>query len=1122
MKVRVLFVCCATVLFSFACLFFSAAPGQAQTPPSIASAPPNLSFGVPTGTTPPTSSPETETVSVYASPSSPVTFATSGVSGANAGDFVIQGDSCSGNTFTSSTTCQVTLVFNSTQAAGILETATLTISTTNANSLPINMNGAYGAIELWSSNTVQPSVNSASFTNLYTFASANLNLSCPTTPSTPVMATLSGTPDGSGNVMVDNYITLSINGTAVSTYVGTLNNGPAGYSALYPSQVNLESPPPAAAPAGNICQGSDAYPDVSGNNTFPECFSAAYRADVTNLSGRYTDFITNANTIIPAVNGNTAGGIPALGTGGAGNDLGTNFFKPFLSESGAVQATFQAVDAGGWYETSTLFLVTNCSQTGVTPGGTVTGSPTNTNPTQTASFDSAPGQNVSITTSVAVAQQNGYQVPNVTPITTDIGIPQQLFYQLVNGTSAGPAVCFRLTAETDIYGQPMCKGFLVQCYNPSTGTTTGDNCTPNANALRDIYNAVQATSPDGPVNGFNYLYGPVGSPAADACSNVVPGGSCAQGTGPGLLLGGDNWVPCIPSPSNPSCAQPNSQTPPSPPTYSSSSCVLTGLLTGDLCPLDLLTQFFGAADPKPGGTAPVVNSIIVAVANVPLPSASASIANESNGWVSTTSPAVTFTANAGTYPATTSSSTIPPNNNFTPASTYSVTYGLSTYGSALPDTTYPVPGDSTAYNPTVANQNFVAPLCSASTTPSFTTTPLTLNTSPLTPSGNGNGIFNLHYFATDCAFTESLAFNPQGAALTNPSSNWASFNYVTFGVDTLAPTFTCPAPPAPNSYGWYTSNISLSCTATDQDYATNVSGSGFAPATSGIQGSATETVVLATNVATGTSTQTAAFSTANACDLAGNCTAVSYPGTLKIDLAGNPTITGPTIAGTAPYYVNGPAYAVNYSCLPAAGGPAILSCTSTASNINNTVAGTYTITVTAIDLAGKQATSILSYTVSVAPAADMAMLELPFVDGIPQNSTGHYYAAAIDLSTNPGNNVVITSVFTVPNGILNGSISGSWATVTCSANGCSIPSSGTSCSLTTGSGPNNTTIETLTCNVGQVQSILKLKGAVLMVNIPVLSTAPVNTKFTSVTTVSSDDDPNPKNNSIPETYDILK
>ncbi len=300
-------------------------------------------------------------------------------------------------------------------------------------------------------------------------------------------------------------------------------------------------------------------------------------------------------------------------------------YPPVLG-AGPQALAVQLTDAGGDLGAATLHLVTNCSLAGITPGGSITGNPISSNPTQTYTFDSAPGQTISLENSVAAATGATFN-PGIVPIVTNIAVPQQLFSQLVQSTSAAPAVCFRMASELDYSvapPAPMCKGFLIQCFNPADGTTTGDNCDPTSvNEVRNLFYSAQFATPDGPVNGFNFLYGPVGSPAADACSNVVPGGSCASGTGPGMLMGGDNWtqVQC----SSPPCAQPTTTTPPSPPTYSAANCTLTGSLAGALCPLDILTEFEGAADLKGGSTTNGTNSILVPVANMPLPTATASV-----------------------------------------------------------------------------------------------------------------------------------------------------------------------------------------------------------------------------------------------------------------------------------------------------------------------------------------------------------------------------------------------------------------------------------------------------------------------------------------------------------------
>src|SRR5208283_4236161 len=179
---------------------------------------------------------------------------------------------------------------------------------------------------------------------------------------------------------------------------------------------------------------------------------------------------------------------------------------------------------------------------------------------------------------------------------------------------------------------------------------------------------------------------------------------------------------------------------------------------------------------------------------------------------------------------------------------------------------------------------------------------------------------------------------------------------------------------SPNTGVWYNTNQTATCTVTDQDYVANVSGSGFLPLTTGIQGSQTETVNVSTNVAAGTINSAAPTNSPQACDLAGNCVTVSA-GPFKIDLQ-PPTITGPTVSSAGPYYVNGPPVTVTYSCSDGAGS-GVASCTATdalsggsstnissGGNITLSAAGSYTITVTAVDNAGNQTQAFVNYTVT--------------------------------------------------------------------------------------------------------------------------------------------------------------
>jgi hypothetical protein len=717
------------LVFALALLFLGLAPQNslAQT-----ASPASLSFGIPTGTTGGVSTQQTVTINI---PNTTVTFNSVTASS----PFSVAGNSCVGS-LTGPTTCQVSIILTTTSTT--LVTGSLVISFGAESSLTVPLSGAYGAIKLFDSTQVQPSFSGASFVNLYTIASASLNLSCPGNPT----AKLSATPDGLTNVLVDNYIALGINGTPVITSLSA-----NGMSAEYSSSGIR------AYPLGNVCQGSDASPDIFGGNTYPECFSNSYRTNVSSYLNQNTDLFVGT------------GGIPPL-------DISTFFGQAqSVAPPFPVQTSVSLLDAGGFIASSSLFLVTSCSPAGVVPGGSVTLNPISTaNPsslTQTATFSSTPGQNISFTTSIATAVAQGYTPPSgIVPIVTDFGIPQSTFYQLVSGTSAAPAVCLRLSGELDSMGNPLCKGYQIQCYDPSKGTTTGDNCTPTFSNSRDLYDAAQFASLDAPAPtaadpSQNFL-----SPTSpvNACRNlgtVLNPIVCASGTGPGMLLGGDSWL------SSP---------------YATSNCALTGGLAGYPCPLDTLTAVYGAADLGSGSTTFGKNSIFVPVVNVPLPSTVTTIAGQNaNGWLNSWTINASFVANEASYSSATASN--PASNGFKPAAPYSVTYGLTSPGVAIPDTTYPIATDTTRYaDGTKTTGGTITPPSSIANC--TTSTPVASFNAADTFTVASDGIYNLHYFTTDCALTEGLAFNPTVAQLTDPTSNWASFPVKAVGVDTAGPT----------------------------------------------------------------------------------------------------------------------------------------------------------------------------------------------------------------------------------------------------------------------------------------------------------------------------------------------
>ena len=788
--------------------------------------------------------------------------------------------------------------------------------------------------------------------------------------------------------------------------------------------------------------------------------------------------------------------------------------------SGTQSLTIELDDAGGELGAAALHLVTNCTLTGTVPGGSITGNPvSNADPssqTQTFTFDNGGGQNIGFTTSTSTAQQqHTVTIPDGTvPIVTDIGIPQNLFSQLVAGKSAAPTVCLRLAGELDINNVPMCKGYLIQCQDPNTKTVSGDNCVPDASTARNLLDIARFESPDAPSTGVNYL--------GTAC-NFATGVNCAPTNlnataptliGPGMLLGSDGWL-CAPgtSPSNLTTCTSQELNTTGGGGYDAANCKLTGSLTGDICPLDTLTQFEGAADPVHGSTTSGKNSIFVPVVNMPLPYTTIQTAPaiNINGWVNTTAATVTFTSNPANYPAATTPATTPSANGFTQAPTYSVTYGIAPSTTAIPDTTYPVTGDTTQWNLTGANQNFGQqfpgqPLCAPGTSPSFQSLPATL--------AGTSGVYNLHYFTTDCALTEELLFNPQGTQLTDPNANWASFRTLSFGVDNSAPmlqacTLTPSAPSGTN--GWYKSAVTASCAAQDI-------GSGFSVGTVSAPTQVPNTnpavlqgLLAATLTPSSTGTGAAAqIPVQSISDLAGNPSNTVGPYPTPIDNT-NPTFKATFASGST--FTFGQVVTTKFTCTDTGSGlatcgtqtvaacqaaplPNALNFTSptnvTIDTTSATAVGTHTLT--AVDCAGN-ASGSFTYTVGLG-SAELLIANIPNpLATVKSGSNLTYKIFVLDLSPNAASNVVVTDTLPANTPFVS-AMSG---IVSCTLGGCNDLTTGSSCGV---SG------NVVTCTTPTVKPILPgLTGFVI--KLVVKPTLPANVKSVNITDVATVSSANP-------------
>jgi hypothetical protein len=458
-----------------------------------------------------------------------------------------------------------------------------------------------------------------------------------------------------------------------------------------------------------------------------------------------------------------------------------------------------------------------------------------------------------------------------------------------------------------------------------------------------------------------------------------------------------------------------------------------------------------------------------------------------------------------------------------------------TVNPACPTNNYPCTADPLTYNyfsaAPVASESYLFtdpggnPLgTTAQANPPTGYTTTSVVQVPFTASSSlADGKYKLQFSAADnvgiverqvqlITATGATCPNPDPPAIPTPSPCYQTTLFQSrVNVDSTPPAANCQSADGL----WHASDVSLPCTASDLTSGIGTALGVTPPAPAGP--GATVSFNLQTNTPAGTANGNATTNTEMICDLANNCTNAVVTGN-KIDKA-FPTVGTITFAPTGSSYTVGQKVTATFSCADVGSGPA--SCLGTGSIasggfIDTGAAGPHLFAVKAVDVAGNTTTSpAVPYTV-VAAAADLFLTEIPLApDSIKMGKTGNFYAGVVNLSSPTATNVVITTSFTAPSGVINGSVTASFGLVGCNIRGCSVvPNSGSSCSV---SGT------TITCNVGQLGSVQATgKGVVVKVNIPVAATAVVNTKFSSLTTVTSANDPKNSNNSYLENYAVTK
>jgi uncharacterized repeat protein (TIGR01451 family) len=511
-----------------------------------------------------------------------------------------------------------------------------------------------------------------------TFNSTILNLKC---DASPVHAVLSSSPDGNGNVLVDNFISLKVNGKY----------------------------------AVDICKYGTSEGDGQQN-----CFNTTYasQASAGKLTGQDPDGLASS------------GGVPPI-------DISSHLWP------GALQAQIGTVDTGSYLTSTTLYLVTNCTNEGISGPGNITGNPIpSSNPNgqqlmQDYAFNSSNNQQIQFTYDLSQAKSSGtLSIPDgSTPSTANTPInPTTFTTHYLHGTSFANANCLLHDGQL-INGSPACNLYTLTCQVGTDPTQKGALC-PVSQERNEFF-----------VENF------------DGPSFTLPDVAGTDGLtfhqGVGFLEALDGWVggPCV---------------------FDSSSSI-----HNQLCPQNVLTNFSGPGAYRSGGPGQSPNSGFITVAPVPedLTTLTVSPQPQPGNWINKQTAVVSFVS---TPPAIASS------NNFIAAPIQSLTYGISG-SSNLPQPGSPIAGDKTIQN------SIACPTPGSSNPPPatvFTPAPQTINVS-------SDGTYLLHYFAQDCAGTEELKF-------TQSAGSWStSFYTFPINVDTVAPLVASgpTLSPAPSNNG---------------------------------------------------------------------------------------------------------------------------------------------------------------------------------------------------------------------------------------------------------------------------------------------------------------------------------
>jgi uncharacterized repeat protein (TIGR01451 family) len=368
---------------------------------------------------------------------------------------------------------------------------------------PTSVLAQTNSVQLFGPANVRPSTDGAGFgQNQLIFNSSTILLSCGTSPH----ASLSSSADGTANLLVDNYLNVTVT-------AGDSSSGPT-----------------------NVCRGgtSDSTPD----GVVQDCFTSSYRAAALagTILGQDPDTFVSTGGVAPI---DISGGL----------------------QPGLLQLKIDLADAGVFLASSTIYLNTSCTILGITGPAKITGNPipqNNPSPsqlTQDFSFNPTNDKKVQFIYDLSVAQSAGELsiTDNTIPNTADIPIDPAAFQPVwVPGTSFATSSCLIHTGELLPNGQPACKLYTLECQVGTSANESGAQCPISQlrnEIFTDAFDGPAFTLPDiiipnGPTfhQGFGLLMAKEGwtggscifDPAAGLGTELCPQNLLTNFSGPGF------------------------------------------------------------------------------------------------------------------------------------------------------------------------------------------------------------------------------------------------------------------------------------------------------------------------------------------------------------------------------------------------------------------------------------------------------------------------------------------------------------------------------------------------------------------------------------------------------------